>query len=190
MQKILQNTSWEQAGDPDHQKGIYRSTQNSVRQARKGKRGGRVSRTEPAPELRRNRSRGQIPYRDNCLGQRRSIRDCWRAQQLLCDSLSGVRNTQTILAAALCTLGRDPSPPECEAAGSWHIRMGKQSQGEVCYWLLGDGLRRCEGEDHGGECLWKKARQSWRWGATAESCAGGGGITVAFLSPPALAADQ
>ena len=33
-----------------------------------------------------------------------------------------------------------------------------------------DGLRECEGGDHGGKCLWRKAGQTWKQGDTAESC--------------------
>ena len=47
MQKILQNTSWDQARVPGHWKGIYRSTHNSVGQMRGGKKK-RVSGIGPA----------------------------------------------------------------------------------------------------------------------------------------------
>ena len=35
----------------------------------------------------------------------------------------------------------------------------------------------------GGKCLWRKARQPWVQGNTAESDVGGGGITIASLPP-------
>ena len=38
-------------------------------------------------------------------------------------------------------------------------------------------------EETGGECLWRKARQPWKQGDTAESCVGGGTITIASLTP-------
>ena len=38
-----------------------------------------------------------------------------------------------------------------------------------------------EGGDCGGKCLWRKARQPWKQGDTAESCIGGGAITTASL---------
>ena len=53
-------------------------------------------------------------------------------QQLTCDRLNRMRITQTILAAVLLTPDRDASPLESEAAGSWSIGPGEQSQGEVC----------------------------------------------------------
>ena len=37
------------------------------------------------------------------------------------------------------------------------------------------------GSDCGGKCLWKKGRQPQKQGDTAESCVGGGAITVASL---------
>ena len=57
-----------------------------------------------------------------------------------------------------------------------------QSQGEGCCWLQRDGFRGCEGGDCGGKCQWRKARQSWKQGDTAESLVGGGAITIASLS--------
>ena len=38
-------------------------------------------------------------------------------------------------------------------------------------------------EETGGKCLWRKARQPWKQGDTAESCVGNGAIIIAFLSP-------
>ena len=46
-----------------------------------------------------------------------------------------------------------------------------------------DESRGCEGGDHDGKCLWRKAGQPWKQGNTAESCIGGGAITIASLSP-------
>jgi len=40
-------------------------------------------------------------------------------------------------------------------------------------------------ENRGRKCLWRKARQPWKQGDTAESHIGGGAITVASLSPHA-----
>ena len=34
------------------------------------------------------------------------------------------------------------------------------------------GSRGYEGGDYGGKCLWRKARQPWKQGNTAESCVG------------------
>ena len=44
-------------------------------------------------------------------------------------------------------------------------------------------LREGDGGDCGGKCLWKKARQPWKQGNTAESHVAGGTITIASLSP-------
>ena len=41
----------------------------------------------------------------------------------------------------------------------------------------------CEGGDSCRKCLWRKARQPWKQGDTAESHVGGGTITIASLSP-------
>jgi len=38
-------------------------------------------------------------------------------------------------------------------------------------------------EETGGECLWRKARQPWKQGDTAESRVGGGAIAIASLTP-------
>ena len=74
------------------------------------------------------------------------------------------------------------SSPECAVTGSW-TGTGEQCQGKDCGWLQGGGTREQEGGEYGGECLWRKERQPWRQGATAESYTGGGTISVDFLSP-------
>ena len=43
--------------------------------------------------------------------------------------------------------------------------------------------QRCKLGDRGGRCLWRKARQPWKQGDTAESCVGGGAITIASIFP-------
>ena len=40
-------------------------------------------------------------------------------------------------------------------------------------------------EERGGKCLWRKARQPWKQGDTAESPVEGGAITIASLTPHA-----
>ena len=54
-------------------------------------------------------------------------------KRLFCDSLNGMRITQTILVAAVLSSDRDASPLEGTTVGSWSVQMGEQSQGEVCY---------------------------------------------------------
>ena len=61
----------------------------------------------------------------------------------------------------------------------------EQSQSEGCCWLWRDGLRECEEGDCGRKCRWRKAKQPRKQGDTAESCVGGGAITIASLSPRA-----
>ena len=90
---------------------------------------------------------------------------------------------QTVLDAAMQTPDRHMGPQEGTASGSWSLEIVEQSQGEGCYCLWRDGLRGCEGGDRGGKCLWRKARQPWKQGNTAESCIVGGAITIACLSP-------
>ena len=58
----------------------------------------------------------------------------------------------------------------------------EQSQREGCCCLWRDGLRGCEGGDHGGKCLWRKVGQPWKQGDPAESHIVGGAITIASLS--------
>ena len=48
-----------------------------------------------------------------------------------------------------------------------------------------DRWRGCEGGDRGGKRLWRKARQPWEQGDTAESHVESGAITIASLSPHA-----
>ena len=40
-------------------------------------------------------------------------------------------------------------------------------------------------EETGGKCQWRKARQPWKQGDTAESHVEGGAITIASLPPQA-----
>ena len=90
---------------------------------------------------------------------------------------------QTVLAKAIHTPDRDPGPLEGTMAGSWSLGIVEQSQGKRCCGLRRDGSRGCEGGDCGGKCLWRKARQPWKQGDTAESRVGCGAITIASLSP-------
>ena len=98
---------------------------------------------------------------------------------------------QTVLAAAIHTPDKNAGPLEGTGAGSWSLGIVEQSQGEGCYWLWRDGSRGCERGDCGGKCLWRKARQPWKQGDTAESHVGSGAITIASLPHmPAWAAEQ
>ena len=44
-----------------------------------------------------------------------------RVKQLICGNLNGVRITQTILAATLCTSYSDTGPLEAAVAESWSV---------------------------------------------------------------------
>ena len=52
-------------------------------------------------------------------------------KRLICESLNGVRTTQTIHATALNSPDRNASPLECMVAGSWSIVIREQSQTAV-----------------------------------------------------------
>ena len=67
----------------------------------------------------------------------------------------------------------------------WQLefRDVEQSQGEGCCWLWRDRWRGFEEGNCGGKCLWRKAKQPWKQGNTAESRVAGGAITIASLSP-------
>ena len=90
---------------------------------------------------------------------------------------------QTVLAAAIYTPDRHAGPLEGAVAGSRSFGIVEQSQGEGCYWVQRDGSRGCEGGDCDGKCQWRKARQPWKQGNTAESRVGGRAITTASYSP-------
>jgi hypothetical protein len=89
---------------------------------------------------------------------------------------------QTVLATAVHNLDKDAHLLEGAEAASWSLAIVEQSQGEGCCWLWRDGSRGCEGGDCGGKCLWRKVRQPWKQGDTAEWRIGGGAITISSLS--------
>ena len=92
---------------------------------------------------------------------------------------------QTVLATAIHTPDRDEGSLEGSEVGSWSLWSVERSQSEGCCWLWRDRSRGGEGGDRGGKCQWRKARQPWKQGDTAESCVRGGAITIASLSPHA-----
>ena len=55
-----------------------------------------------------------------------------RVKQLLCDSLNGIRITQTILATAICTSDRDVGSLEGTVTGSLSVGIVEQSQNKIC----------------------------------------------------------
>ena len=72
-------------------------------------------------------------------------------QQLICDSLKGMRTTQSLPQPYLP--GQDSSPLECAVTWSWTVGIGEQSQGEICCSLQGDSERGYEGGGGGGNTL-------------------------------------
>ena len=78
--------------------------------------------------------------------------------------------------------GQGHRPPRRHSGWELVHRIVEQSQGEGCCWLQRDGPRGCEGGDCGGKYLWRKDRQPWKQGDTAESCVVGGAIAIASLS--------
>ena len=56
-----------------------------------------------------------------------------KVKQLICDSLNGMRLTQTTFAATIHTPDRDVGPLDGTAAGSWKAGVVEQSQDEVLY---------------------------------------------------------
>ena len=75
---------------------------------------------------------------------------------------------QTVLATAIHTSDRDAGLLEGAAAWSWSLGTVEQPQGQGCCWLWRDRSRRCEGGGHGGNFLWRKARQPRRQGELPE----------------------
>ena len=181
-QKCTQTTSWEQTGVPDQWERIYRTMEDSV--------GGRswggnwsVNRTGPALGRWGNWSRGPIPH----IGATVWVRgETFKAESETAGLWQPKWNeNQTVLVTAIHTPDRDSGPLDGTEAGSWRLGIVAQSQGEGCWWLQRDEARGCEGGDCGGKCLWRKARQPWKQGDTAESHIGDWAFTIASLSPHA-----
>ena len=136
MQKISQNTSWQLAGVPDHQKGIYRSMQNLVGWRKEEKE--RMSGTGPIPGGWWNWSRGKMCTSGKLFGTEgkhltlsdSEAADLWHFEW---------SENHTIRASALHTPARDSSPLKHSVAGSWSIEIGKQ--GEDCCWHAQGDIR-------------------------------------------------
>ena len=153
--KILQNTSWEQAGVPLHQKRIYRMMQNSVEQRKEAGKKRRVSRTGSVPE-----AGVRSPHRGNCLEQKWSIWGCWISSWPVTVQMEWESHSRVYL-------DRDTSSLESAAAGGWSIETGG-SPGARSAVTAGWP----EGGDPSGKRLWRKAGQTLRQGDTAESHTG------------------
>ena len=106
-----------------------------------------------------------------------------RVKQLICGSLNGMRIRQS---------SPQPNIPRAGMQVPWKAQqLGAGVQG---LWSnpraraaadCREGWRGCEGGDCSEKCQWRKARQPWKQGDTAESCVRGGAITIASLSPHA-----
>ena len=104
-------------------------------------------------------------------------------KQLIYGSLNGMRIRQSSPQLYIPRKGaRVPWKVQRLGAGVWGVWSDPRAGAAVdCRELLRGG----EGGDCDGKCLWRKARQPWKQGDTAESHVGGGAITIAFLSPQA-----
>ena len=138
-----------------------------------------VSRAGPAFGGRGTESGVWSPHWGNCLESGETFKaesekaDLWQPKW---------NENQAVLVMAIHTLNREAHPLEGTMAGSWSLGTVEQSQGKHCYWLWRNESRGCEGGGCGGKYLWRKAGQPWKQGDTAESCVGGGAITI--VSPP------
>ena len=183
MQKPSQSTSWELAGVPDSQKGVYRFTQNLVGRRKEGEKG-RVSRRDLHAGVGRAETAVRSPHWGSLLGGRGSVWGCWSVKQWVCDNLRGVRTSQSVLQPYVSQTGTRVH----WSAQQLGARGGRAVPGQGLLSTLGDGLREQEGEDCGREWVWREARRLWRQGATAESHARGGAIYVVSLPMLAPAA--
>ena len=177
-EKYMQNTSWEHTGVPDQWKRIYRSMKNSVGWRNWGKTAVLVGLNLPSVDM-GTEAGVQTPHwaiawvRGETFKAESETADLWQPKW---------NENQTVLAAAIYVSDRKAGTLEGAAAGSWSLGTVEQSQGEGCCWLQRDRLRGCEGGDHGGKCLWRKAGQLWKQGNITESCLGSGAITIASPS--------
>ena len=139
-----------------------------------------ISRTGPALSGWGNWSRGPIPTAGQLSeSEEKHLKlsetpDLWQPKW---------NENQTVFATAIHSPERYAGHLEGAAAGTWNLGIVEQCRGEGCCWWQRDGLRGCEGGDHGGRCQWRKARQPWKQGNTAESHVRCGVITIASLSP-------
>ena len=95
---------------------------------------------------------------------------------MICDSLNGMKITQTILITAICTLDRSN-----RNLSGWELehRDWRAIPGQGLLLAMGKSPK---GGDHIEKCLWRKTRRTWRQGDTAESHTRGGVITIVTLS--------
>ena len=123
-----------------------------------------MSRTGPALSGSGNRSRGPVPTSGQMFGtEMKHLR--LRVKKLLCDSLKGMRITETILAPAKCIPDRDMGPLEGTEVGSWSVGLWSNprvrsaiDRGETAQW---DGREEtvvgnaCEGKpgSQGGKAI-------------------------------------
>ena len=104
-------------------------------------------------------------------------------KQLICGSLNGLRIRQCLPQPYIRQTGKQDTWKAHQLGavvqGLWSNPRARAAIDSR------DRSRGCEGEDCGGKCLWRKARQPWKQGDTAESHVGGGSITITSLPLPA-----
>ena len=82
------------------------------------------------------------PHQGNQLGQRGSTWSCQRVKQLICDTLNGVRTTQTIHVVALRTLDSDTSHCWQQECREWRAIPGRGLLLTMGWWPEGMGERK------------------------------------------------
>ena len=158
ISRISQTTSWELAGVPDHREWKYRSTQNAVGWKKEEKKRGRVSWDRICTQGVEELKQGWDPHIRAISWDRVDMFEAAREWSSWSVNEWSENHTDKLCCGPTYP-GQGCKSLEHVAARSWNIGIIKQSQGEVCYWLRGDGLRGCEGGNCSGECLWRKDRQ-------------------------------
>ena len=135
-----------------------------------------------SPEGRGTEAGVPSPHLGNCLeSEEKQLR--LRVKQLICGGLNGMRYRESLPQPYRPRTGTQvPWKAQWLGAGVWGL-WSNPGMSAAVDWRVGS--RGCEGGDCGGKCLWRKAREPWNQGDTAESCVGGRAITIASLSPKA-----
>ena len=181
-QKCMQNTSWEQAGVPEQRKRMYRTTQNSIGGRNQGgKQECQQDWTCPW-QVGGTEAGVQSPHRGNWSeSEEKHLR--MRVKQLISGSLNGMRIRQSLPQPYIPQAGPQvPGKAQKLGAGFQGLQSNPRARAATdCREMMGGGDVRKETMVK--KCLWRKARQPWKQGDTAESCIVSGAITIASLPP-------
>ena len=111
-----------------------------------------------------------------------------RVKQLICGSLNGMRIRRSLPQPYMLWTGMlVPWKAQQLGAGVQELWSNPRVRDVVDHGEMDLGDVREERTICGGKCLWRKARQPWKQGDTAEPGVGGG--AKPFLHIPALAAE-